>query len=77
MSTLTVDEILGLPVAERLRLLEVIWESLASRPESIPLSDELKSELDRRYREFQANPEAGISWDEAREQIVRGTWRST
>ncbi len=76
MKALAVDEILELPVAERLRLVEVIWDSLAINPESVPVSDELKAELDRRHAEFEANPEAGAPWNEVREKIVRGTWRT-
>jgi len=65
------DEILELPVTERIRLVELIWDSIAAAPEAVPVSDELKAELDRRLAEFEANPEAGLPWEEVRERIVR------
>ncbi|MGH8738525.1 MAG: addiction module protein, partial [Burkholderiales bacterium] len=33
-------------------------------------------ELDRRLAEFEANPEAGSPWEEVRERIVQGKWRT-
>ncbi len=37
-----------MPASERLELLEVIWDSLAETPEAVPLTDEMRAELDRR-----------------------------
>lgn len=57
-------EIFELPVAERLALVEDIWDSIAKDAKDIELSRELKDELDRRMEEHQKNPEAGTSWEE-------------
>lgn len=76
MKELPVAEILELPIAERIRLVELIWESVAAVPDAVPVSDELKAELDRRLAEFEANPEGGVPWDEVRKRIVQGAWRS-
>lgn len=76
MKQLPFAEILELPVAERIRLVELIWDSIAAVPEAIPVSDELKAELNRRLAEFEANPEAGSPWEEVRKRIVQGTWRT-
>ena len=73
---LVVAEILELPVPERIRLVELIWDSIAAVPEAIPISDELKAELDRRLAEFEADPDAGSPWEEVRERIVQGKWRT-
>lgn len=75
MKQLSVTEILELPVAERIRLVELIWDSIAAVPEAIPVSEELKAELDRRFSEFEANPGGGSPWEEVRERIVQGKWR--
>jgi putative addiction module component (TIGR02574 family) len=69
-------EILELPVDERIRLVERIWESIAAVPEAVPVSEELKIDLDRRLAEFEANPEAGTTWEEVRKRIVQGRWRT-
>jgi len=42
------DEILRLSANERLQLVEEIWDSLAGEPDSIPVPDWHKAELDRR-----------------------------
>ena len=76
MKPLPVTEILELPVDERIRLVELIWESIAAVPEAVPVSDELKVDLDRRLAELEANPEAGSPWEEVRERIVQGRWRT-
>ena len=76
MKQLSVAEILELPVAERIRLVELIWDSIAAVPEAVAVSEELKAELDRRLAEFEANPEGGSPWEEVRERIVRGKWRT-
>lgn len=76
MKPLPVAEILELPVPERLRIVEAIWDSIAAVPEAVPVSDDLKAELDRRLAEFEADPEAGIPWGEVRARIVQGRWRT-
>ena len=48
MKQFSVAEILELPVAERILLVELIWDSIAAVPEAVPVSEELKVELDRR-----------------------------
>ena len=76
MKELPVAEILELPIAERIRLVELIWDSIAAIPDAVPLTDELKSELNARLAEFEADPKAGSPWDEVRSRIVQGRWRS-
>jgi len=76
MSQISVAEILELPIAERIRLVELIWDSIAAVPEALPISDELKVDLDRRLAEFEADPESGSPWEEVRTRILQGKWRT-
>jgi len=76
MTHLPVAEILELPVPDRVRLIEMIWDSITAVPEALPISDDLKAELDRRLAEFESNPEAGLPWEEVRKRIVEGRWRN-
>ena len=76
MKQVSVAEILELPVPERIRLVELIWDSIAAVPEAVPVSEELKAELDRRLAEFEANPEGGSPWEDVRQRIVQGRWRT-
>jgi putative addiction module component (TIGR02574 family) len=54
----TYAEILELSPSERLQLLEAIWDSLVEVPEAIPVSQEMREELDRRLESYYRNPEA-------------------
>jgi putative addiction module component (TIGR02574 family) len=72
MKPITLEEVLRLPVAERIRIVEAIWDSIADSPESLDLSDEQKAELDRRLESLEKNPDAGSPWSEVRERVWRG-----
>lgn len=63
------DEILKLSVVERLQLVEEIWDSLTEDAVDMPLSDELKRELDRRLALHRANPESAIPWEQVRAEL--------
>lgn len=51
------DEILQLPPAERLELVEEIWDSLAATPEAVPVPDWHRAELDRRLDHPSSSPD--------------------
>lgn len=76
MSQISVADILELPVQERIHLVEVIWESIAAVPHAIEVSPELKTELEARLADFERNPEAGYSWDQAKAHLENGSWRT-
>ena len=69
MSTVNIQEILKLPVAERIELVEAIWDSIAASPEILLVTEPQKRELDRRLAEHRANPQSGRSWEEIRESL--------
>ena len=71
MSIKTAD-ILELSVAERIQMVEDIWDSIAVIPEAVLLSEDQKQELDRRLEAYHLNPDAGTPWIEVRERIK--TW---
>jgi putative addiction module component (TIGR02574 family) len=66
-----VAEILALPVEDRVRLVEAIWESISAVPEALPLTDWQKEELDRRLDDLEKNPEAGSTLEEVFARIRR------
>lgn len=69
-------EILALPVQERIRYAELIWDSIAASPESLTLSDAQRLELSRRMAAWQAAPDAGLSWEQIKAQVSSGAWRT-
>lgn len=77
MNNISIADILELPVQERIRLVELIWDSVAAVPEAVEISPALRAELETRLLEFEANPEAGYSWDQVKARLKDGTWRST
>ena len=76
MSTISIADILVLPVQKRIRLVELIWDSVAALPEAIKISPALKTELEARLAEFEANPEAGYCWDQVKSHLKEGSWRT-
>jgi len=67
------DQLLRLPVADRLEAIEELWESLGADPNLFPLSDEERAELDRRIAADETDGrEAGIPWPELRQRLERG-----
>jgi putative addiction module component (TIGR02574 family) len=56
-----------LSVAERLVLVEELWDSIAA---STPITDAQCAELDRRLTNHEANPDDVISWEEVQSSIT-------
>ena len=54
---------------ERLRLIEKLWDSLTEKPETVPLTDAQREELDRRLDDLERSGPEGIPWDEVLQQI--------
>ncbi len=65
----SIQEIKKLSVAERILLVEDIWDSIISSGEDLLLSDEQKRELDSRLDAYYKNPKEGKSWEEVRKNI--------
>jgi putative addiction module component (TIGR02574 family) len=71
MKEIRMSDVLELPVAERLKLVEAIWDSIAESAEAIPLTDEQRTELDRRFQDYEKDPEAGSPWPEVKARILK------
>ena len=69
MSRLIKADILSLSVAERIQLVEDIWDTIIELPQEVPLTDEQKIELDRRLEAYHQNPDEGSPWGEVRDRI--------
>jgi putative addiction module component (TIGR02574 family) len=71
MKPITVNDLLALPVADRLRLVEDLWDSIAEVPESVNLTDAQRAELDRRLEAYHQDPASGSPWNEVKERIQK------
>ncbi len=58
-----------LSVAQRILLVEEIWDSIAAEPEAMPLTDAQKQDLQRRLTAYEANPKAGSTWEEVKNRL--------
>jgi putative addiction module component (TIGR02574 family) len=67
-------EILKLAPQERIQLVELIWDSLATVPYPLEISHELKAQLESELARFDANPADGFSWDQVKAAARDGSW---
>lgn len=71
MSHVTAADISAMPLGERISLVEAIWDSIAASPESVGVPEWHKRELQKRLQAYQADPQAGASWDEVRQRLTK------
>ncbi|MFM7180766.1 MAG: addiction module protein [Verrucomicrobiales bacterium] len=64
------EKLRSLPVAERLELVEDLWDSIAGESNSVGLSAAHLAELDRRLDRIEESPSEGTSWTTLRERIL-------
>jgi putative addiction module component (TIGR02574 family) len=62
----------SLPAAEKLRLVESIWDDIASSQTTLPLPDWAIQEARRRRAELIATPTAGVSHETMWQRIEDG-----
>ena len=48
-----------LPLGDKLKLVEDIWDSIAADQQKLPLTEAQRAELDRRLAEFELDQEPG------------------
>jgi putative addiction module component (TIGR02574 family) len=65
--TLTEDEILHLPVQERLHLIETLWDSID--PDELPLPESHRLALDEALADYRRDPGEGRPWVEVRDEL--------
>ena len=64
------DEILDLPLAERLRALDEIWESVVASPELLAVPESQRRELERRLKLHLENPDDALPWETSRSRLL-------
>jgi putative addiction module component (TIGR02574 family) len=65
----TTTSIFDLSPAEKLQLVEDLWDDLAATPEAIPVHDWQKEELARRKANLMKNPASGLTWEEVKRKV--------
>jgi putative addiction module component (TIGR02574 family) len=70
-NTIRMSDVLALPVEERLRLVEEIWDSIAAVPEAVKLTDAQRAELDARLDAHRRHPTEGSPWTEVKQRLLQ------
>lgn len=65
-----------LPTAQRVLLVERIWDSIAEEQRGVTANAGLMRELDRRDAELNGNPGIGLTWEQVRTKIRKKARRS-
>jgi putative addiction module component (TIGR02574 family) len=63
------QEINKLNLAEKLILVEDLWDSIAQSNSELPMPEWQKLELDKRYREYKAGTQNLHDWQSVHEEI--------
>ena len=71
MSSNFVDTAKRLPLAERIELVEALWESITQEGYEPPLTPEQAAELDRRLEAHRRDPNEVVSWESIKEDLSR------
>ena len=67
------EELLALPVADKIDLIELLWDSLsADQKNNLPVPDWHREELDRRLDQLEKNPDDSIPWEDVRRRLMSG-----
>jgi putative addiction module component (TIGR02574 family) len=61
--------IFDLSPAEKLQLVEDLWDDLAAAPDDVPIHDWQKQELARRKANLLNNQAPALSWDEVKRSV--------
>jgi putative addiction module component (TIGR02574 family) len=69
MNTTLLSDVLKLSVSQRMQLVEAIWDSIVSFPESLDLTEVQRIELENRLQSYYSDREAGIPWEELRAKL--------
>ncbi len=48
-----------------------LWDHIAEHPQGVPVSAEMKAELDRRLAAHRADPSSAIPWEQVKAELRR------
>jgi putative addiction module component (TIGR02574 family) len=61
--------VFDLSPAEKLQLVEDLWDDLAADPSAVPVHDWQKEELARRKANLTNNPASGLAWEDVKQRV--------
>ena len=70
MQTELTEQAKRLSIADRILLVEEIWDTIAEENQAFELTDSQQRELDRRLASVRANPTQGRTWEEIKAEFM-------
>ena len=67
--SIELEELRKLPIADELRIVEQLWEDIATSGEPFPLQAWHQEEAERRAEELDRNPEIALTREEVWKQV--------
>jgi putative addiction module component (TIGR02574 family) len=71
MSDVSLSELLALSPADRARIAQALWDSLAELPDALPLTDQEREIIDARLDGYLRESDRVIPWQQLRERLGR------
>jgi putative addiction module component (TIGR02574 family) len=71
MNTALATEISRLTSAEKLQLVEELWDDIAASEDHLPIPDWHRQILNEDEARYQANPTEGSPWPEVKARLLR------
>ena len=68
---MSIPEIRQLPLAEKLQIMEAIWEDLRRDADAVPVADWQKTLLDQRRQAVEEGREKVLDWDDVKHTLGR------
>jgi putative addiction module component (TIGR02574 family) len=65
----SISSVFDLSPAEKLQLVQDLWDDLAADPENIPVYDWQIEELERRRENLRRNPASALTWEEVQRRV--------
>lgn len=62
-------DVFDLNAAQKIELIDAIWDSIDFSQQPVPISDEIKAMLDKSIADFESAPQAGRPWREVIEEL--------
>jgi putative addiction module component (TIGR02574 family) len=71
MSSDVIEVVKDLPLAERVELIDALWESITAEGYEPPLTPEQAAELDRRIEAHRNDPNDVVSWESIKQDFTK------
>ena len=65
------EDLATLPLQQRIKLVEDLWDSIAAELEKTPVPEDVKAEVRRRREEYVRDPSSAVDWDVVRRRLEK------